>query len=167
MTDVSLVFAAAQRAVIDGENFDEVMLVSGSGVIFPFEFPDSSYHRQLLRNFNQTGYTTLDQSVASGTAATNILTYTKVSQFLSTYYDFDISESSIGTAPLNAYIALYYNNVMVVKKTAGLNGYPRIGIYDFPVGPGSVGAGVTVQYANGDSVAHNFHIVAYLLVGLV
>lgn len=167
LSDISVPFACAQRAVIDGENYKEIMLVSGTGVLFTFDFPDSSYHRKLLKNFSQSDYTVLDESIAAGTGATNILVATKGTQFLSVYYDFDISESSLGTSPMDAYIALYFNNVIVVKKTAGINGFPRIGVYDFPVGLGANGAGITVQYANGDSVAHNFHIVTYLIVGLV
>jgi hypothetical protein len=160
VSDIQISVEQGGQRGIDGRYYDAIMLVSGSMVVKPWIIEPNEYGTLLDKNSNQAQFSSLDESVAADTPETTLESFS--SYFFTTIvYDFDISESSSGTSPLDAYIALIVNGNVVVRKVAGLNGYPRIGRYEIPTGTNFSNATIKIVYANKDSVAHNFHIVVY------
>lgn len=160
VSDIQIDVEQGGQRGIDGRYYNAIMLVSGSMRVKPWIIEQNEYGTLLDKNSNQGHFSSLDESVAADTPETTLESFS--SYFFTTIvYDFDISENSLGTSPLDAYIALIVNGCVVVRKTAGINGYPRIGRYEIPTGPGFYNATIKIVYANKDSVAHNFHIVVY------
>lgn len=155
------------QLVIDGRLFSAIMVTSGLVYVLPYTSPNMSYYKKLLNNFSYDPPSyNYDDSVAAGTSEFAQFFIASPARFLRFYYDFQISESS-GTNPTGAYISLTMGGMTLVKKVCGYQGYPRIGMFEQPGGVVPSNTNYEINIANGDSVAHTFHIAAWIAKGTV
>lgn len=163
-SDYSFPLYPQNMMTIDGELYDSVM---NNGPLSVYGAPAGMYYSPYNDSrFAVQGLSEVfdfAESVAAGTAATLAYTTAPLSAYDLLMLDFDISESSLGTSPLSAYIKAYmFGSNAIASKYAGINGFPYKakfkGIIAAPT--------ITIYYANGDSVDHNFKIsLVHFLAG--